>query len=348
MAGIAIGELSELLEAAWRSVTDGANARFIADSVVATALEKDERMDPVSGTLKDLEKYAATQTRSMTCVASRGASRVYDLNAGPGIVYMKAIQHEAERLAREAGVAAIGLRNSAGVHELSAWVKDPPGRGFLVVFMWNGGSYTTAPFGSRQPFFGTNPIAYGIPTVGEPIILDMSTSEIPFVSLNHALRLGKAIPSGSGLDPEGLVTTDPKEVHKPSVNEEVRLLPMGAGYKGSAIMLLMEVLTGALVGAKMAREATDDPWIPEEFGGLYLCFDTSAFTLPAAFTKSVAAMADDIRGSLPRHGVDKIRLPGDAAREREHIRRANGHLELTNAALAELHRWASRTATQRY
>jgi ureidoglycolate dehydrogenase (NAD+) len=336
MTTIAIADLEQLVSAAWAKVTPAENAEYISNAVVRAALQKDDRLNPIAGTVKDLASFASSDRRSMTKVSAHAASAVYDLNGCPGIAFMRAIQSEAEAMAREHGISAIGLRNSSGIHELSSWVELPPARGFIAIFAWNGGSYTTVPYGGREPFFGTNPIAYGIPTQGDPIILDMSTSEIPFVSLNAALRGGHAIPAGSGLDPDGKVTTDPNEVYKPSVNEDVRLLPMGGGYKGSAIMLLMEVLTGALVGAKMSREATDDPWIPEEFGGLYICIDPSRFTAPDQFLSSVTGMIEAIRGSRPADGFGRVVVPGDGSRARERDARARGSLEVPEDVIEKL------------
>jgi ureidoglycolate dehydrogenase (NAD+) len=336
MTLITISELENLICDAWKQVTDAENAGYISQAVIRASLQKDDRLNPILGTVKDLDNFAAAQNRSMTKVTSNNGSAVYDLNGCPGIAFMKAIQHEAESIAKESGLSAIGIRNSSGIHELSSWVELPPTRGFIAVFAWNGGSYTTVPYGGREPFFGTNPIAYGIPTQGDPIILDMATSEIPFVSLNTAMSRGNAIPLNSGLDPDGNVTRDPNEVYKPSVNEEVRLLPMGAGYKGSAIVLLLEVLTGALVGAKMSREASDDPWIPEEFGGLYICIDPSRFASYERFTFSVTNMVQAIRNSKPAAGFDEVTIPGDRSRLREQVARTKDSIEVAEDVLAKL------------
>jgi ureidoglycolate dehydrogenase (NAD+) len=336
MTRISISNLEELICNAWMQVTNAENAGYISQAVVRAALQKDDRLNPISGTVKDVEKFAAAQNRTMTRVSSNHSSAVYDLNGCPGIVFMKAIQHEAESIAKKCGISAIGIRNSSGVHELSSWVELPPTRGFIAIFAWNGGSYTTVPYGSREPFFGTNPIAYGIPTQGEPIILDMATSEIPFVSLNTAISRGNSIPLNSGMDPDGQITSNPNEVYKPTVNEDVRLLPMGAGYKGSAIMLLLEVLTGALVGAKMSREATDDPWVPEEFGGLYICIDPSRFASYERFIASVTNMVQGIRQSMPAAGFDEVMVPGDRSRVRERSMRKEDSIEVSGEILAKL------------
>lgn len=88
------------------------------------------------------------------------------------------------------------------------------------------------------------------------------------------------------------------------------------GYKGSGITLLVEIITGALVGAKMGKEAKIDPIDWSEFGGLLICLDITSFTDIQVFKRSVTQMRDQIRKSKPQKGFDKVKLPGDRGYER--------------------------------
>ena len=66
-----------------------------------------------------------------------------------------------------------------------------------------------APHGGTQGRFGTNPIAFGFPTDGDPIIYDIGTSAVMYGSVHLARRLGEELPPGSAFDPDGAPTTDP-------------------------------------------------------------------------------------------------------------------------------------------
>ena len=101
-----------------------------------------------------------------------------------------------------------------------------------------------APAGSRQAFFGTNPIAFGWPRGDDrpPLVFDQATAAMARGEVMIAARDGKELPPGVGLGPDGQPSTDPKAVL------EGVLLPFG-GYKGSAISMMVELLAAGLIGA---------------------------------------------------------------------------------------------------
>jgi LDH2 family malate/lactate/ureidoglycolate dehydrogenase len=213
-------------------------------------------------------------------------------------------------------------------------------RNTVAIFIWNGGSYTVAPFGSKEPFFGTNPISFGIPTDSDPILCDMSTSEVPFMNLMRALKSKSDLNVVAGLNEDGNFTKVATEIFDIANDGPVRLLPMGLGYKGAAIMLLLEVLTGGLIGAKMGREATDTKFIPEEFGGWLLACDFRRFTNAEEFCRRTGGLASQIRRSSPASGVGRILLPGDRAHARYHAAIASGVMHLEDATERKLRKLA--------
>lgn len=331
-----IDDVQRMLATAWRACVDNASAEFIADATVRTALRKDARFDPIREALEDLKVCKERGYKAATLERQTLTGGLFNLNALPGLAFTKELCSFAILTARRTGVALLGIKNSSGVHQLSTWVEPIARENCIGVFMWNGGSYTTVPYGSREPFFGTNPIAYALPAGADDIVCDMATSEIGFMTLNYLKRMGKRLGPRQGLDSDGRFTDDPAEVYKPSVNEHVRLVPMGGGHKGSSLMLLVEVLTGALVGAKMGREATDDPWTPEEFGGLLIAIDIAALSSLTAFESSLSKLASDIRGSLPAQGFSSVLLPGDGALQRERTQRVNGTMTVAPDTMAAL------------
>lgn len=317
-------ELVNIISNAWQKYTDKDNAVFIADSIVETALHKDQRINPIKGNLHDLQSFKASKNRQLEIRRVSEGFTVCDFQGNPAIAFLKQIVEMVVEKTRSAGASTTALRNTSGMHELSTWVYPFALNDLVAYFRWNGGSYTTVPFGSKQSFFGTNPLAYAIPTSKAPILCDMSTSEIPYLQLNYSRRNKLPLGPRQGLDAFGHETTDPDEVYNPKHNEDVRLLPLGAGPKGSAIMLFGEIMTGAFVGAKMAREASDEPLIPEEFGGLLHCYDPDAVTDSATFKAAVSQMADQIRRSEVAHGHERVCLPGDLSYSRAEEKRENG------------------------
>ena len=55
------------------------------------------------------------------------------------------------------------------------WVESMAQQGFIGIAMSQSPEYV-APHGSTEPIFGTNPIAVGVPTAGQPLVMDLSTA----------------------------------------------------------------------------------------------------------------------------------------------------------------------------
>ena len=111
---------------------------------------------------------------------------------------------------------------------------------------------SVAPAGSTTALFGTNPISFAWPRPGgTPIVYDMATASMAMGDVQIALRDGRKVPEGTGLNAEGKPSTDPSEIIKGV------LLPFG-GYKGSAISLMVELLSAGLTGEQFSYEAKEN------------------------------------------------------------------------------------------
>jgi len=109
---------------------------------------------------------------------------------------------------------------------------------------------SVAPAGAKKPLFGTNPISFAWPRLGKtPVVYDMATATMAMGEVQVAARDGHKVPLGTGLDKKGEPTTNPSEIADGGV-----LLPFG-GYKGSAISMMIELLSAGLVGDLFSFEA---------------------------------------------------------------------------------------------
>jgi LDH2 family malate/lactate/ureidoglycolate dehydrogenase len=100
---------------------------------------------------------------------------------------------------------------------------------------------------------------------------------------------------------------------------------MGNNYKGSAIMLLLEILTGSLINSSMGRTA-DQASFPYGFGGMLICIDINSFTDIDKFKKETSLMLNQIRDSKPADGFNEVILPGDGSIKRMNL--ANEEVEI--------------------
>ena len=81
----------------------------------------------------------------------------------------------------------------------------------------------------------------------------MSISAMAMRDVMVSARDGKKVPLGTSINEDGKETTDPKEIVKGSGGV---LLPF-AGYKGSAIAMMIELLAAGLVGDLFSFEAKE-------------------------------------------------------------------------------------------
>jgi uncharacterized oxidoreductase len=121
---------------------------------------------------------------------------------------------------------------------------------------------------------------------------------------------GEPCPDGWLLDAEGRPTNDPNALY---ADPPGSILPMGGRqpYKGFALALMVEVLTGALSGGVCAR-----PVPPGPIGNcvFMLVLDPAHFGGAERFAREVSDLIGFIRGCPRVEGVDDITLPGDPER----------------------------------
>ena len=202
--------------------------------------------------------------------------------------------------ASQTGLAGLGVTN-AYANGVVGYFVDRIARAGMVGLAVTNSSPSVAPWGGTKPFFGTNPIAFGIPrSDGPPTILDQSTSATAYVNLARAAANDDAIPSTWALDQSGAPTTDPHEALRGS------LQPI-AGYKGSNLALMVEVLAAGLTGAQWSFEASslgNNEGGPPRLGQFYLAIDPRRFG-GSDFSNRVEALLAAMASQ------DGVRLPGD-------------------------------------
>lgn len=229
--------------------------------------------------------------------------------------------------ARQQGMAAAAVCN---VHHFSAlWVDvEPLVQSGLVALCFTAYLPTVAPHGSRQPFFGTNPMAFGWPRPdGGTMIFDQASAAMARGEIQIAARDGRSVPPGAGIGPDGAPTTDPAQILQGAQ------LPFG-GHKGSAIALMVELLAAGLIGQPFSDEAAradNRDGGPPSGGVLLIALDPACFGDAAGWQAHCEAFFARLLD------LDGVRLPGDGrARHRARVARDGATLpiDLWREALA--------------
>ena len=180
---------------------------------------------------------------------------------------------QAIKNAKSSGIGIVAVKNS-GHYGLSSFYAEQAVKKNLLVLCFTNAPPALAPHGAKKSLFGTNPICFGSPTGDNvPFILDTSMSKVNRGKIRLAAKMGTKIPEGSALDKNGNPTTD---ALKALAGVQ---LPI-AGFRGSGLAWMVDILSGVLTGAShggKAKDPFDDFSGPQNIGHLFITFKSNLF-----------------------------------------------------------------------
>lgn len=270
-------------------------------------------------------------------VSDRGAAVAWDGKRLSGVwLTASALSLACER-ARQHGSATVVVRRSHHIACLAAYLTRATDQGCMALIASSDPSgASVAPFGGKRALFTPDPIAVGIPTGGEPILVDISASITTNGMTARLKNQGKRFPGMWATDAEGNPTDDPTQV---AAEPPGALLPVGGldhGHKGFGLALMIEAMTQALGGYGRADGA--EGWGASVF---IQVFDPEGFGGLEAFTRQTAWLAEACRQSPPRPGVEAVRLPGQRGLQHKRQAQASG-LQLYPGIVEALLPWAEK------
>jgi LDH2 family malate/lactate/ureidoglycolate dehydrogenase len=296
---LTVDEARALGEAAMRGAGfDNEDARILADHVLDAALCGYE----YSGLPKLLNVVDYLNFRQprhpVNVVRETGATALLDGGNTTGMIAAYRASEATIHRAQVHGLAVVCLGNT-WMTGRSAYYCEMIARAGLVVLHTVASPPAVAPFGGTRPTLGTNPIAFGFPTDTDPLVIDMGTSAFMGTDLQFRARLGKPIPAGVALGPDGQPTTDAVTAHQGA------LLPFGGqegGYKGFGLALAMDAL-GALTAGIRPADAVS--------GYMLFAFKPDLFLSPDAYRHEVGRRIAAIKATPRQTGIAEIRIPGE-------------------------------------
>lgn len=232
---------------------------------------------------------------------------------------------QALQRARDTGVGVAAVTNSHHFGAAALPLDAVAQAGMIGIAMGNSPAAMPG-WGGRRPLFGTNPIAAVFPRLGrDPVVIDLSLSEVARGKIMVAAKQGKPIPLGWALDETGQPTTDAAAALRGS------MLPAG-GVKGAMLALMVELLVTSLAGAQFGAEADSffvDAGNRPRIGQLFLVLDPGAFAGTPAYGERVEALLAAMLAD------DGTRLPG-ARRGAAQAAAASDGIEIPDALRREL------------
>ncbi|MCA0453170.1 MAG: Ldh family oxidoreductase [Chloroflexi bacterium] len=216
-----------------------------------------------------------------------------------GMVVLSYATDLAIEKAREHGVGIVGTNSTnTSTGAIGYYASRVAKQGYIGLVFAGSGEFM-AMYGSYEPLFGTNPLAYGIPTSGKPIVFDMATAAIARFGIVEAKTAGRAIPEGVAYDAQGNLTTDAAA----ALGGAIRVF---GGYKGAALALLVEVLTHPLVATSPDANGRKTDW-----GNLVVAIDPELLTDSDIFEQRVSGLVERLKGANKLADVGEILIPGE-------------------------------------
>ncbi|MEC4563826.1 Ldh family oxidoreductase [Pseudomonas inefficax] len=241
-------------------------------------------------------------------VSDSGISSLYDGHYVLGPYCVSRALDCAAKGATSQGIGIAVVRRAAHIGCLAAYLKPYTDQGLVAMLYSSDPSVgLVCAHGGVDPVYTPNPIAAGIPTQGEPILLDVSMSTVTLGLVGQCRDAGSRLPHPVLVSNDGELSDDPRDFF---TSPQGSILPLGGqafGHKGFALALLVEALTSGLAGH--GRKDAPEQWgasatavviDPRFFGGL------------PAFTDETSFLGRMILASRPLDPERPVRLPGQA------------------------------------
>jgi hydroxycarboxylate dehydrogenase B len=208
-------------------------------------------------------------------------------------------------VARETGIAMANGRHLGHTGRVGAYPEALAQAGLVGLAMCNGApsGHWVAPFGGRDRRLSTNPLAVSWPVAGQaPVVADFSTATTAEGVIRVMRDRGEEAPEGFLRDAAGRPSRDPNVLY---AAPKGAIQPLGGalGYRGTALALLVEVLTTLLNGDAIddrSRKGTDMTLL--------------AIAPQAGFDALARGLSDHIRATAPLDPARPVLMPGDRER----------------------------------
>ncbi len=269
-----------------------------------------------------------------TPVRERATTAVYEAAGVLGQVAGALVTEQVITRALAQGTAVVTARNANHIGRAGVYALQMANAGLVgQVYCSCNGAPLVAPWGSTERMLATNPIAIAVPTAGEPILVDVTTSVTAEGKVRVARNSGKLLSPDQILDRDGNPSIRPEDLYAGG-----SILPLGAamGHKGYGLSVVVDLL-GALLGgagaAKMDKKFSNNfsLWAvdPEVLGGR------------AEMERLQQEYFAQLKSAAPKPGVDEIFLPGEPE-QRTAAARARDGLPLDAGTLTRLDGLADR------
>jgi len=269
--------------------------------------------------IERVEKGLINQNANMKFTNNNAAAvTMLDADNGMGQVAGYKAMKQVMNIAKLYGIGMVAVKNSnhfgvASYYSLMALEEN------MIGIVMTNASPAIAPFGTKTPLLGTNPLTVAVPAKNnKPIVLDMSMSTVARGKIRMYALQNKDMPLDWGLDVNGNPTSDPNEALKGS------LVPIG-GVKGSGLSLIVDLLTGVLTGTSLTGEVKTVTNMsgPSKTSHVFIAINIGSFINAEIYKNNVDMVIDKIK-NLPPKGDSEIYMAGEIEQNLMEKRKTEG------------------------
>ncbi len=271
-------------------------SRIISDHVIDAALRGYKfaglpRILEIGKKMKTMPQRTEMKTVHETPISAM-------LDGGGNVGYLsvyRATQIAIEK-AQTSGIAVVGVHNSYYSGRSGYYVEQLASNDLIGIHLC-GAERTVVPHGGARPALGTNPVCFGFPSDGAPLIYDTGTAAIMHGEVQMRARTGESLPEGVALDAKGQPTRDADAALLGG------FLTFG-GHKGYGLSLCAQAL-GLLAGSARPNGEFAD------YGFFLLALSPTLLMPTEEFKFSLSGLLGEVKATSPREGVDEIFIPGE-------------------------------------
>ena len=270
-----------------------------------------------------LEEGRIKNNPHMKLIKRKKGIATYDADDGLGHVAALKASKIVASMAKQNGIAAIGIINSshygaAGVYSLEIAQQNCIGLSFTHSDPF------AIPFNGKSPFHGTNPYSFTAPyNKNDYLHVDFSSTSIPWNRVMRARSNQTSLKKQVAINKKGAFTQD--------AFEAIGLAPLGGedyGYKGFGLSSSIEILCGPLIGMahgyRLLSMIGPDFKTPRKLGHFLIAMKIDAFVNKKDFFRGIQLYLNDLKKQKPKNKNKKILYPGEIEKITEKFRRSNG------------------------
>lgn len=260
-------------------------------------------------------------------------SAYFDCDYGIGIATADVVMDKAIELAKKSGIGiATGINGHhfgvAGHYALKAAEQG------LIGFACAPSLLLVAPTGGKQKMIGNSPNSIAFPQghTTPSMMMDMASTMVAGGKIQMAVRKGEKVPFGWILDANGNDTQDPTTFEDSETGKILGSLVPMAGPKGYCIIVMIELISSILSGAKTGPNLVGGG---AGLGYFMLAIDPEIIRPLDELKKDLDDYYYMIKNSPKKEGVNEIFLPGEIEYKNTQKRMQNG-IDLNNVVAQDL------------